>query len=88
MGVHIPRGPGGPKVIRPSCLFVCVPFVPYKRKLKKGIKKKKKTSLGLFCSLKLRGNKVFALLIASSKCVDTPTGLGEQLLHVGNNIMT
>lgn len=60
---------------RPSWPFIYVSLGPYKRKLRKEIKK---NSLGInFVPEKLRSNKVFALLMAFSKCVDTPVGLGE-----------
>lgn len=36
--VQVPMGPSASKVTRPSWLFVYVLLVPYKRKLRKGIK--------------------------------------------------
>lgn len=73
--VHTPKGPQPKwsKSLRWSQPFM--PLMPYERNLRE---EKKKTSLGIvFCSKKLRGTEVFALLMAFSKCVDTQVGLGE-----------
>lgn len=84
--MNIAKGSSGPKVISPSRPFVCVPLVTYKRQARKEIfknNKNKKTPWEFVLFQKHRSNKVFALLMAFSKCADTPVGSGRAAFTCG-----